>query len=482
MVLDKSTISKKSESKLYELSIGRSIIFFNAVGLIHIFLLNLDLYNGLSGVWEKNPYQYYLFLNHLISIPVLFSFSRYLQHQIDIAPITKKQYRKLIGFSVIVFLPIIMTYHYVEIITSHSGSALVIYVLGYGLSLNLDSRIRICLTLYFLFAYFTFPIYLEQSYADHPYLFMIGLGLTPFFYLISRSLNKSEVIRFINEEAVEDKNKELDQLNQKLKEANLNIQTINQTLKTSNKNLSDFASIAAHDIKAPMRTIGSFSNLLTKKYRNKIAHQDLEYFDFINENVKSLSEMIDKLLKFSKVSVEADIKYEAVDLNKLLHSCILLLEHPIKVYNAELNIPVNLPTINGDEYLLKQLFLNLLNNAIKYSKNALPKPIISINFKQVQNSQIEVSIKDNGIGISKENHQNIFELFRMLNAPADFEGNGIGLALCKRIVHAHKGKISVKSEYQKGAEFIFSIGNIPIPSQKPTATVVALEKLASRPL
>ena len=170
-------LSNPTNFKLYSLSINRAIVFFRNVGVVHLIFLIIDIYNGFSGIWSTQPHQFALFLNHIISIPVLFCFSQYLKNQIENGDLSYIRYKRLILYCCIVFFPIVITYHYVEINTTLSASALVIYILVFGLSLFLNDRLRLLLSLYFAVCYFMIPIVSGVQYADNPYLYMIGLSL-----------------------------------------------------------------------------------------------------------------------------------------------------------------------------------------------------------------------------------------------------------------------------------------------------------------
>ncbi len=293
------------------------------------------------------------------------------------------------------------------------------------------------------------------TYAEYPYHYIVGVALLALFFFVSKYIDESELIRFVNEEKLEYQKLKLETLNQDLVNANQSVLSINQSLKESNKNLSNFASMAAHDIKSPLRTIGSFSQIISKRYKNLVEAKDLEYFQFINSSVNSLSTMIDQLLSFSNIPDPKSIKLESVNLESVINEVIKLLEHEISLYKVKINIPEYLPRINGNKNLLNQLFLNLVGNAIKFSKNAAPNPILEITFKELKHSKVQLSIRDNGIGIGSKYHSTIFELFRKLNSAHQFEGNGMGLALCKRIVLAHNGSIWVESTEGQGANFNF---------------------------
>lgn len=449
----KQKVSTHIKLKIEKLSTKRIIAFSKLVLIVSGLMIFLDLYNGYTGVWETHISQYYIFVTHLYTIPLLIGLIWFLNRFLKSD--AQFNYRQCVLLSTLVYFPIVLPYFYIELNDYNIGSSISIYFLIFGLILNLDTWERIIITIYFGLFYFITPMVMGISYWEYPYHYIVGVALLALFFFVSKYVDESELIRFVNEEMLESQKLKLEALNQDLVNANQSVLSINQSLKESNKNLSNFASMAAHDIKSPLRTIGSFSQIISKRYKNIVKEKDLEYFQFINSSVNSLSTMIDQLLSFSKIPDPKSIELESVNLESLLDEVIKLLEHEISQHKVTINIPDQLPHLNGNKNLLKQLFLNLLSNAIKFSKNAEPNPMIDITFKEMKHSKVQLSIKDNGIGISPEYHSTIFELFRKLNSAHQFEGNGMGLALCKRIVLAHNGSIWVESKEGKGADFNF---------------------------
>lgn len=230
-------------------------------------------------------------------------------------------------------------------------------------------------------------------------------------------------------------------------------QSYNQQLEESNENLERFASVASHDMKAPLRNIVSFSQLLKRKLK-KTGNQDaLEYLGFIEQNGKQMSELIQGILDFSKIQTETDIEWDEVDLNEVIANVALQLKTEINHKNAIVDCH-EMPTIQANQLQITQVFLNLVSNGLKYNKSETPT--VKIRCQQ-ESKQFEFFVEDNGIGIKEAYFDKIFEMFQRLNSTADFQGTGIGLAICKKIAVLHGGDLSVLKSSPTGTTFRFSL-------------------------
>jgi len=224
----------------------------------------------------------------------------------------------------------------------------------------------------------------------------------------------------------------------------------------SNLELENFAFIASHDLKSPTKTIINFSNLLLHTAEHKLDKQEREFLKFIVDGSNRLQNTINDLLNFSLAN-NNDLNIEKVNLKNVIKNVIKDLDSLCIKTNAIITIEY-LPSYNWiDKGLYKQLFLNLITNAIKFQKKG-KQPIIKINCKKTSDGFV-FSIKDNGIGIVKKFQQKIFGIFKRLHVYNEFEGTGIGLALCKKVVEKHEGKIWVESAKAKGSTFYFTLPN-----------------------
>lgn len=232
----------------------------------------------------------------------------------------------------------------------------------------------------------------------------------------------------------------------------------NERLKTyieSNKQLNNFASIASHDLQAPLRTIHSFTQLLQRKIKDKIDEEEIEYMQFIMTAANNMRHLIRDLRTYSQVD-SGSLNVKSFCMNEMVKEVLSELTTSIDRSKASISIATGLPFIQGDRIKLKQLIQNLLINALKYVADG-SRPEIQFLFEdQPQNWYFE--IEDNGIGIAPEFQKEIFELFRRLHGnTGKYQGTGIGLSLCKKVVEQHQGHIGVRSEKGVGSTFFFTI-------------------------
>jgi PAS domain S-box-containing protein len=222
-------------------------------------------------------------------------------------------------------------------------------------------------------------------------------------------------------------------------------------LKRSNYELEQFAYVASHDLKEPLRMITSFLQLLQKRYGNKLGDDADEFIDFAVDGATRMNEMINDLLTYSRLS--KDLEFVDVDMNQVLEHVKQNLDVLIHENNAVITSDP-LPTVNGDEVQMIQLLQNLIGNSIKYKDENAPEIHISAYKNE---SEWLFSVEDNGIGIEPEYRDRIFQIFKRLHGVGEYEGTGIGLAISKRIVERHGGKIWVDSECCNGSKFNFII-------------------------
>lgn len=211
------------------------------------------------------------------------------------------------------------------------------------------------------------------------------------------------------------------------KNAEENLLKLNDELKRSNKELENFAYIASHDLQEPLRMISSFTQLLEKRYAEKLDKEAHEFIRFIVDGSSHMQQLINDLLQYSRITTQAG-PLKAVDVDIPLKRAIDNLQLKIEASHAELSIG-EMPVICGDELHLVRLFQNLLENALKFSSNSHPK--IEINCQSDFNAWL-FSVKDYGIGIEKKNQEKIFDIFQRLNTRDKYPGTGIGLSICKK--------------------------------------------------
>jgi PAS domain S-box-containing protein len=240
----------------------------------------------------------------------------------------------------------------------------------------------------------------------------------------------------------------------KRKEAQNKLKELVEELKRSNYELQQFTFITSHDLQEPLRSIASFSQLLGRRYKGKLDSNADEYIDFIVDGAMRMKEMIQGLLEYSLVGKGEN--FQPTDVNETIDIVLSNLKRLIDENEAEITHE-RLPTITADSRQLVQIFQNLIGNAIKF-KNPEKQPKINIlAHLDTKKKEYIFSVSDNGIGIEKQYSNKIFDIFKRLHTIDEYRGIGIGLAICKRIVERHGGKIWVESEYGLGSTFYFTI-------------------------
>jgi len=224
-------------------------------------------------------------------------------------------------------------------------------------------------------------------------------------------------------------------------------------LNHSNEELGQFATVAAHDLQEPLRMVSEYLALLSRRYRGKLGADADEFIAFALDGASRMQRLINGLLHYSRVGA-AGLKLQNISSEKSLQRAIVNLHGVIEASGALVTHDPP-PPVMADEIQLDQLFQNLVGNAIKYQNSGVPK----IHVSAVMNGEHKwnFSVQDNGIGIDSKNVERIFGMFQRLHGLAEFEGTGIGLAICKKIVERHGGDISVESQLGQGSIFHFDL-------------------------
>ena len=230
------------------------------------------------------------------------------------------------------------------------------------------------------------------------------------------------------------------------------VERANEQLTQVNEELKQFAYVASHDLKEPLRMIGSYTQIINRKYASDIDDNTQAYFHYVIDGVERMNNLLDGLLKYATVGRGAQ-ELKVINLNDTLLICQANLRLLIEETNTKLEVD-ELPSILGISSLISQLFQNLILNAIKF-RNKDTFPEISIKSEEREKEYL-IAIKDNGIGIKEEYKERIFVIFQRLHAQTDYEGTGIGLAICHKIMQRMGGKIWVDSEYGNGSTFFFT--------------------------
>jgi signal transduction histidine kinase len=218
--------------------------------------------------------------------------------------------------------------------------------------------------------------------------------------------------------------------------------------------LDSFAHTIAHNLRHPLQTILVISETVKELYKEDKAIDPTPYLDEIERKLFNLSEMVNHLLYYSSSTGKVKEKFELVNLSDCVKKALDNLKGMSNYQNASIKYE-NLPSVYGDESLITVLFQNLIENSIKY-RSVYP-PQIEIEADKVENDAWEISITDNGIGIAENDMNLLFDAFKRPNRTKNYDGFGIGLATCKRIIELHNGKIWVEPKKEKGATIHFTI-------------------------
>jgi two-component system, LuxR family, sensor kinase FixL len=224
-------------------------------------------------------------------------------------------------------------------------------------------------------------------------------------------------------------------------------------LEKSNQALKDFVSIASHDLQAPLRKIVSFTSRLESEKEN-IGLESLEYLDRMQSTAHRMQELLNDLLLYSQVSIQTE-SFQITNLETILTHVLEDLNLPHHKFSDNIKIG-SLPKIEANASQMRQLFQNLISNSIKFQKNEIPLQL-EIQGKQIENKIWQIFVRDQGIGFDEKNLNRIFRPFERLHGINEYEGTGMGLAICKNIVEGHRGTITAESQPGHGACFIITL-------------------------
>ena len=294
----------------------------------------------------------------------------------------------------------------------------------------------------------------------------------------ARIINQDQTVKWIkvNGKLINDQNgipitiigivQDIDQQRQFEQELKKQVDESTQELRRSNEDLMHFANIVSHDLKEPVRKIKTFISLLrnnSSAYFNDISNK---YLTKVDQSAQRMQTIIEGILAYSTLDKKTQ-PIENINLDEVIENIKVDLELIIKEKGAIL-IKSDLPEIQGATILIQQLFYNLIHNALKFSKADQPPrvTISSLIINKDQREFIQINIKDNGIGLDSSHYERIFNAFERLHSKDEYEGNGLGLSLCKKIVLRHGGTITATGEKDNGAEFI-----VTLPLKQTTNTI-----------
>lgn len=224
-------------------------------------------------------------------------------------------------------------------------------------------------------------------------------------------------------------------------------------LEASNKELEAFSYSVSHDLRAPLRHINGYVDLLNEKFKTELPEKAQHYLNVISKASKQMGVLIDELLLYSRTGRQ-ELNRSDVNVNELINDILEKFHFELQTRKVEWDI-VLMPNIYADNILLKQVWGNLIDNALKYSRNN-EITRISIGYHE-DTEKYTFFIKDNGVGFNMKYAGKLFGVFQRLHSQTEFEGTGIGLATVQRIIHKHNGKVWCEAELDQGAQFYFTI-------------------------
>jgi light-regulated signal transduction histidine kinase (bacteriophytochrome) len=244
-----------------------------------------------------------------------------------------------------------------------------------------------------------------------------------------------------------------------LKKAEKAAELYMKKLELSNKELQEFAFIASHDLQEPLRKVQAFGSRLKEKCSIALDHESRDYLDRMMKATMRMSDMVQGLLDYSRVGTRQK-PFKTVDLTQVVKEVESDLELLIESSDARIEVG-SLPVIEADPNQMRQLFQNLIGNALKF--HGEENPVMKIHAKAASDGKAHsIFVEDNGIGFEEKNLERIFTLFQRLHGRSEYDGTGMGLAICRRIVERHQGKITARSKPGRGSTFI-----ITLPERQP---------------
>lgn len=236
-----------------------------------------------------------------------------------------------------------------------------------------------------------------------------------------------------------------------LRKKNEEVEEYARKLEISNSELNQFAYVASHDLKEPLRMVNNYAQLLTRSLHGQLSPDQINYLHYLNEGATRMMAIINDLLQLSKIGAHVQKAEVAVD--AVISDVKGLLRSQLRQQNIELKVG-QLPRVTADRTHLQQLFLNLIANAIKYNRSDLP--IVQVTADEGEDHYL-FTVEDNGIGIDPMYRDKVFVIFQRLHNRNEYEGSGIGLAICKKIVESMNGKIWIEDASAGGSKFCFTI-------------------------
>jgi PAS domain S-box-containing protein len=242
-------------------------------------------------------------------------------------------------------------------------------------------------------------------------------------------------------------------LEQALKEHTAQLEERSRQLEETNQELDGFTYSVSHDLRAPLRAVDGFSRILLDDYSDRLDDEGRRVLDVICKNTQKMGQLIDDLLAFSRMARKF-MQPESVDMAALVKSAIEEVSPGTSGRTVDFRVGP-LPPASGDSAMLKQVWLNLIGNSVKYTRKR-ERAVVEVACA-TENGELIYSVKDNGVGFDTQYLHKLFGVFQRLHAAKEFEGTGVGLALVQRIVHRHRGRVWAEGRVDEGATFWFAL-------------------------
>ncbi len=312
----------------------------------------------------------------------------------------------------------------------------------------------------------------RTSLLQNAIISILGFILVMFllFPHLKRILLEEEKAKIALQKSLE----ETRRLSQKLEENELTLKKNALQLEQSNKDLTEFAHIASHDLKAPIRNMQAFAQLIKRQNKDQMNESTQEYLEFIIQGSRQAQRLISGLLSYSTADKDLG-KQEEVSMNQVIEMAVHNLNTIIEERNAKVLFE-KMCCIKANPILIAQVLQNLINNGIKY--NQTNQPIITIGTGRDEQNGLYFFVHDNGIGIPQKYQADIFKMFKRLHTEGQYEGSGIGLAFCNRVVASYGGKMWLSSTEGTGSTFYFTLPNAILISQEEEQPVASLSNTA----
>lgn len=239
-----------------------------------------------------------------------------------------------------------------------------------------------------------------------------------------------------------------------LSEAQAELEQKNERLQEANQELQTFTHAVSHDLRGPLRHLQSFAGLLEEEFGQQLGERGAEYLSKLTKIAHEMGVLFDELLKFARMG-QHRMERRAVDFNELVQEVIEKFHNETESREIEWVVS-SLPSVKGDEVMLRQVWVNLLGNAIKYTRRK-GRARIQVGWQQEPDEQQVFFVRDDGVGFDMKSAGKLFDIFERLHPRSEFEGTGVGLALVRRIIERHGGRIWAKSAVGEGATFYFSL-------------------------